>query len=262
MPIVPILTAILLFQGQTPPAKPAPDKVMVRVNGVPLTAGDVEPYLWDWRANEVLDDLTLLQIAEQAAKKASLTVTQEELDGRIKKELTQLQSGNYDLQKLREQGFPLSRIAVKIRTAILLEKLTLLNFKPEEWAQIGSIDYKPENPSVLTWGKVTHQASETYSKLQKGVLWDKLKPQDAQPDHWTQVQSLPPDVVVKLKTAPAGMVFPPHQNGQAIEIVRLVGWGGNLNAAQQEDLKNFYVQQNRNATLTKLREEAKIERPS
>ena len=260
MLIAPFLAIFVALQSQEPPAKPPLDKVLAKVNGVPLTAAIVEPYLWDWRVGEVVDDLVLLQVAEQAAKKSNVTVTPEELDARVKKELAQLQAGNYDAQKLKDQGFPMSRIAIKIRTALLLERLTLIHFKPEDWAQVGTMDFKADAGSLLAWGKVSHQANETYTRLKKGVLWDQLKPQDAAADHWVQLTTLSVDLSAKVKTAAPGTVFPPRQNGQAIEITRLTAWGGHLSAPALEELKSFYVQQNRNAVLTKLREEAKIEK--
>lgn len=248
------------IQSPVPPAKPASDKVMAKVNGTSLTAADVEPYLWDWRATEVLEDLVLLKIAEDAAKKASVGFTPQELDDRIAKELAQLQAGNYDAQKLKEQGFPMSRIVLKIKTALLLEKITLANFKSEDWAQISTIDFKPESTSLLTWGKVSREANATYAKLQKGVLWEKVKPQDAAADHWVPVLTLAPEIAAKIKSAPEGMVFPPRQNAGLIQITRLVSWGGKLNPAALNDLRAFYIQQNRNAVLNKIKEDAKVER--
>lgn len=254
------LALAFLWQDPQVPVKPTPDKVLAKVNGVPLTAAEIEPYLWDWRANEVVEDFVLLNIAEQAAKKAGISVTPQELDERVKKELAQLQAGSYDAQKLRDQGFPMSRISLKIRTALLLEKLTLVSFKAEEWAQIGTVEFKAEGTALMTWGKVAHDANQFYSRIQKGALWEKIKPQDSQPDRWLPLASLSADLAAKAKTASPGTVFPPRQNGQSLEVMRLVASGGKLSPAALIDLKAFYIQQNRQATLNKLREEAKVER--
>ena len=69
----------------------APDDTIVgTVNGVAVTKKELLKALWFWNAPSQLRDLLTQKMIEQAAKKAGVTVTQQEIDAKVKEALEKL----------------------------------------------------------------------------------------------------------------------------------------------------------------------------
>jgi hypothetical protein len=91
----PITLAIaLLTQGgilppNDTPARPLPGKIIAKVNGVDIKAADLEPYLWDWKANEVLTEVIQFKVLFDEAAKLGLSITDKEIEDQLAKDLEQ-----------------------------------------------------------------------------------------------------------------------------------------------------------------------------
>lgn len=67
----------------------APDTTVVgSVNGVNVTKGELMKTLWLWNAPNQLQDLLTQKMIEAAAKKAGVSMTQQEIDEKVKESLT------------------------------------------------------------------------------------------------------------------------------------------------------------------------------
>ena len=267
--MTPLALAIVLcrFQGATVPPVPDPAKVLAKVNGSAITAADLESYLWDWRSGEVLQDLISLKSVEAVAALEGVSATDAEVTARMDKEMAQFGANASALQRLRDQGFPPSRIRLRIESEVLLEKIILKDFKPEEWVRVSSIAVVPPNQMTLSWGSAIKKTETAYARLKNGVGWDRVSADfgtGAMASQWQQLEALPaglgPVILAAAKTMPANSILPPRQVAQGVRIFRVEMWGGKVSPADLETLQTQFINQNRDAALAKVRSEAKVDR--
>src|SRR5687767_4726488 len=93
MSFLPLLSAAIFFQGSQVPAqhlpvKPLPGKDVARVNGVEIKASEVEPLLWDWRGQEVVEDLITYQLIRGEAHRNKVQLTELEVLKSLDDQLT------------------------------------------------------------------------------------------------------------------------------------------------------------------------------
>ncbi|MFN8220543.1 MAG: hypothetical protein U0S12_10510 [Fimbriimonadales bacterium] len=112
-----------------PPSRRCGDR---EVNGVPIEASDVEPLVWDWRSNGVVEELTSYHIVRLEAERLGVTVTPAELETGSRRRF-----GSFGLaatgaslrSALESQGSAPSRVYVRVQTN-LLDRIVLKSFDP------------------------------------------------------------------------------------------------------------------------------------
>jgi foldase protein PrsA len=276
-----LVVTLLQGQGIAPeiPKKyllPAPtaDKVVAKVNGVEIKASDVEDLLWQWRGQEATNDLINYLLIKQEAQKRGVTVTEKEVEDAIDVQLSQLASqlnpGQTPEQFLEQQGVKSrSRLFLRIRTELLLNKMAVADLKQEQYVKVSTIVVRPEAQDTKAIAAAAKKADDLYSKLQKGGTWESAlnaTTQDPQVQStkgllgWRALDAFPEPARTELGKFKIGQFTKPVQTANGFQIFRVDGRGVDAKGKELDELKAVYTQVGRQQILTKLRSEAKIER--
>jgi parvulin-like peptidyl-prolyl isomerase len=264
--------------AKTPPSKPPapmtrplPTKVLATVNGQPITGATVEQYLWDWKADEIIDTLVNFQIVDGEAKRLKLTVTPAEVQEQLNTALASVKSsvpaGTDVWQALKDKGYPPSRVMMTIRSSVLLDKIVALDFKPTDYVDVSTIIVKPKSPSAEDDAAAMKTAQGYYDQLTKGDDWLKVLGASTTDANivknqgrigWRMLTLFPPDSKTELVKLKAGQATHPVKTPYGIQIFKLNAFGTTAAAADLKQMKDEFLQSHRNEVLTKLRGQAKI----
>jgi foldase protein PrsA len=276
LPLLSLLAAqasLLDVPARYLPTAPARDQVVARVNGVEVKAQDVEKLLWSWRGNEVLQDVVSAMLIQQEAQRVGAQVSDEEVEAELQAQLRgfeqQLQGQAPLDQALMDQGFPRSRLYLRIHTQMLADKIALRQFDPAEFVSISTIVIQPESEQASAVALAISRAEEVYQKLQGGLPWAEAVAQATTNEAvrkndgflgWRQLSLFPQSARAEFATLRIGGVTKPVQTDNGIQIFRLEKLGRDASEEERVELREAYLSSARQALVQRLRSEAKIEK--
>jgi parvulin-like peptidyl-prolyl isomerase len=241
------------------------------VGSVPITASEVEKYLWDWRAYEVVQDLITSNIMLAEAKRAGVSVGDAEIDremaAQIKLATASAKPGVKPDRALLEQGFSRSRLYLRIRSQLILDKLTLRQFKKEEFVEIATIVVRPKSEQAADLAEAIQKAQRAYDDLRNGVSWDvALQRFEKDPQvlkthgyiGWRNVSLFPESVRKEVLSSKPGAITRPAQTPNGIQIFRVDRFGRDASGSILENLRDAYLQGTRQQVLDRIRKAAKV----
>ena len=285
------LAALALFQGtapQTPvptppPARvptsasvvaaprPAPDAVVATIDGKPVTAGQIENYLWAWKERDVVREFADYQIVADEAAKKGLTATDDEIRARIDAQLAgakaSLPAGQTIEGVLRERNVDPSRLALSARTAVLLDKIAAQDFKPANFVRIDALLFRNADGTPLAVAKATKDANAASASLAAGKPWDAvvksstapLGTAQAIPPTWVPLDKLPDDLRAQVVPLKAQSATKPIPGPNGVQILHVVERGDAAPPADLDAARTQFVGNARSVVLQRLRATAKIE---
>ena len=242
--LLPAFFAIATFYIQSDiPGKylvpaPKPTEVVAKVDGVEIKASDVQDLLWQWRGQEAVADMISYQVIKNAATKETVSVPDAEVEKAMGEQLAQftpemLQGKTVD-QYLLEQGFTKSRLWIRIKTELLLNKIVAKDFKPEDYVKISTIVVRPESTSTKALTDAAKKADLFYDMLGKGDSWEKVlnlsttDPRTLESKGlvgWRRMDAFPAIVQTEFKTLKAGQSTKPTQTSNGFQIFRIEAYG-------------------------------------
>ncbi|MFZ4507549.1 MAG: peptidylprolyl isomerase [Fimbriimonas sp.] len=253
------------------PAIPAPAKVLVTVGGVPIRAQDVQPYLWDWASQGAVQELVSYQIVAGEAAKLKVSVADTDVAKAVRAQMEQyrqqLPPGTNLDSALREKGFSPSRLHIVIKTDLLLEKITMRDFKPEGFVKVATIVVKPASESVADLGTAIQLAQSAHERLKKGETWSKVladvvKDENAKKNDgllgWRSFEAFPAATQKVLRELPVGGLTEPVQTSFGLQIFRVLGQGKGASGEDAEQIKAQFLGTARAKVLNRLRQDVKI----
>jgi hypothetical protein len=251
------------------PTKPEPTKILATVNGEPIRASDVEALLWEWRAQDVLEDVILYRLVKQEANKAGAKVEDAAVEKRLSEFMGELKAGLRPGQTVEEllqfEGSAPSRLYLRLKTEMLLQALATKSFDPNEFVNVSTIIYKPDSERTESVAAAIKRAEEAYEKLSAGGNWEETLAASTQNENalrskgnigWRQLSAFPTSVQPELRSAKVGGLTKPVQTVNGIQIFRVEAKGVDAKDQELTDLKNLYGR----ALLEQLRSQAKIDR--
>lgn len=253
--------------------KPVPPKesVLVKVNGKEIKAADVEALLWDWRREDVLNDLVSFRVVRDAATLANLTATDAEIaeakDQLMKALASTLEQGQTMEQLMAQEGTTHSRIYLRVHTEVLLKKLILKQFNKNDYVDISTIVIKHTTDGADT-KRALDAAQGAYAELQAGKTWDEVmakvvtdqRARDAKGKvGWRPLSAFPDTVRDEILTSKQGTITKPALTPNGVQIFRVDGKGTEATGESLFALQEWYVNAMRVDTVNKLRANAKIE---
>lgn len=255
------------------PKPPANERVVARVNGQDILAKDVEGYLWDWRGNEVLGDVITYHLIQKEAEKLKVEIAPEALqkayESQVQKMKANIAPGQDVDANLRQQGFPKSRLYLRVHADLLLDQIVLKRFTLDDYVRISTAAYQAKSESATDVAAAIKRAEAAYDRLQKGGDWNaevKASDDDAALKEqkgllgWRMLTAFPTGTQNELKAVAKGSYTKPVQAGGAIQIFRLEMRGKDAKGAELEELRSAYLSTARQQTIEQLRKDAKIER--
>lgn len=254
-------------------AAPKPNQVVAKVDGVEIKASDVTDLLWQWRSQETLADIISYQVIKNASVKEQVTVTDAEVQKSVDEQMAQftpevLQGKPLDLY-LQEQGFTMSRMWLRIKTELLLNKIALKNFKPVEYIKVSTIVVRAVSTSTAALTDAAKKADSYYEMLTKGEPWDKVLSYTTADQRtldskglvgWRLISAFPQIVQDEMKTLSSGKYTKPVQTSNGFQIFRIDALGKDAKGQDLAEAETTHINSNKNAIATKIRAASKIDR--
>jgi parvulin-like peptidyl-prolyl isomerase len=271
-----LLLPVLGLQGPVPqtllPKPPAPEKVIARVNGVAIRAADVEALLWDWRGQEVTQDLITYHLILGEAKRLKVEAKPAEIEAsyaeRLEEYRRQTSAGTEVEDTLRAQGFPKSRLYIRVHTELLVNRIAMRDFRPNDYVRISTAAFHADDAQKETPQK---RAEAAHAQLVKGEEWTKVvqasdldEGSKAAGGHlgWRAVNAFPAAVQPEVRGLKAGGFTKPIALPDGnVQIFRIEARGTEAKDADARELQESFLAGARQKLLQRLRAEAKIERP-
>ena len=256
-----------------PKPVPAPDAVVATINGKPVTAAEVEPYLWSWQGRLVIEEMAQHRAVAEEAAKRGLTVTDAEVKERVDAQLAGVQktlpTGQTVDDFLATRRLTREHLAVGARTTLLLDKIAEADFHPADYVKLDALLFQAAPAAApAVQAKAVKGADAAYAALAANKPWDAVfKANTTQPNAaamggaipWTPLAQLPESLrgqIAALK--PQGYTKPtPTPNG--VQIYHLAARGSDAPPAELATVKAQYMKDARNAVLQRLKEATKVE---
>ena len=272
-----VVAALFAQKGEIPdkyllPA-PASDKVVARVDGVSIKASEVEALLWEWRGQEALADLISFRMMKNAAEKMKITVSdvdvQKELDTQISQISPAATGGKPVDVYLLEQGFTKSRLWLRIKTELLLNKMASKDFAAADYVKVSTIVVRPESTSTAAMAAAAKKADVFYDMLNKGESWDKVLRLSTIDERtveskglvgWRRIEAFPFEIQQEFLKAKAGGFTKPKQTNNGFQIFRLEMLGKDAKDQDLADAETIHIQSTKPTIASKIRTESKVER--
>ena len=252
---------------------PAANQALARVNGVEIKMTDVEVLLWEWRKNDVLNDLITYQIVKDAAAKQSVTVTDEVAQAETKRLMDgiaqELPQGQTIQQAMEQEGTAPSRLFIRVKTELLLRGIVLKGFSHADYVKVSTIVFKPASASTADVKVAVDKAEKAYNRLTAGEAWDEVLLSVTDDERakaalgsvgWRAKKLFPEPVQAELEKLAKGKVTKPAQTANGLQIFRIDAHGGTATAVEKQELEESYFAAQRQGLMSKLRNEAKVEK--
>ncbi|MGV3617589.1 MAG: peptidylprolyl isomerase [Fimbriimonas sp.] len=271
-----LVSLIATLQGPLPdsvlPKAPTPDKVVAKVNGVEIKASDVEALLWDWRGHEVTQDLITYQLILGEAKRLKVEVKPTEIERSFEERLAEYRKGvppGSDLEEsLRGQGFPKSRLYLRVHTDLLVNRIAMLDFRPDDYVRVSTSAYRPAPEKPQT---PIQRAGAAHQRLVKGEPWlaivkssdlDEVAKEAAGHLGWRALAAFPETARPEIRALKSGgFTKPVALPDGSVQLFRVEMRGMEAKDDEARELQESFLARARQQLLQRLRSEAKIERP-
>ena len=249
---------------------PQGEQVVATVDGVAIKAKDVDKALWDWYADDVVEEFIANTIVSNAVKAEGITLDPKDVDAFLNRLLAEAKAGldpGADLEaELRKQGMPKSRLAARAATEIGLRKITEARYKPAELRKISWILVRPEGQGPDQKAAAKMNAEEALKELAIKPWADvvRAKSQDANSAvrggviGWFATNEMPPDIA----TAIAGLETGRHSgviDSQGVFAIYRIDEIG-VPEAEREAQKTSFVARNLDRVYQEIKVKAKVDR--
>ena len=276
--IIPILALTLAWQqlDVKPAPVPAPDTVLVTVNGHPIKASAVAPLIWDWYSAQVSDSLARFEVVKEEADKKGVKLTQDEVDQRMAAALnqSQAQSRSADrattLKALRNQGYPASRLDMAIRIQLMIEHLADVEFDPKDYVRVGTLVITPKSSSFDDKRAAMNSASAASAELASGQKWEAvLAKYSSNPKgtavagdiRWVPLAAFPADSRADIAKLTVNQYSKPIETPSGYQIFRIETLGKSATPDDVKEIKTRYMDNARRELFTNLMKSAQINPP-
>lgn len=267
------ILAVMQLPAKYQPKLPESTKVVARVSGKDITAGEVTPYLWDWRGSEAVEDMINYRLVKEHAEKVGVKVAPEVVEAELTKQIDRVKASlqpEQDLEQfIRDQGFPRSRLYLRLHSELLLDAIVMKNFEVDRYVEVSTIIIRPRSETASDLADAIKKAEDAYDALVKGGKWEDIllkycnEPQATASNGrlgWRLNSVFPAPVRQEFLTAKAGGYTRPAQTQNGIQIFRLDRRGRDAKGEDLEALKNQFRFDARPGMIEQLRKDAKIER--
>jgi hypothetical protein len=280
MILIPLLALTLLGQSGTVnsqipaeirPAMPGPNQTVATVNGVAVTAGDIEPMLWQVSRRSLEHDFVDYLIVKGAADAAKVVVSDTEVNARMTKFLDQMRAtltpGQTLESMLQAKEFSDARLFLRVKTQVLLEKIQLQSFHPKDWVKVSTMIFETPGKKPDVMKAAAYKATQFYGKLTNGGSWDQLFAQVTTDPNalkgkgalgWHSLDVFPQSARDQLTQLKLGGITRPVETANAIQIFRLDGIGAEASGSELEALKQSYLASTIGTTIKAIRAKAKV----
>lgn len=260
---------------------PSPGKVVATVNGIPVTAKDVQSLMWPAYADTVVEEIINYVVVRSEAQKQSVKIPLQAVESEVAKQIKltgdaisarpdQFPAGTTVDQVLRQQGLSRSLLYMGVETHMLAKSLILRTFDASDYAVIATIIISRKSDQTGDVADAAKRADAAYKELTQGAKWDEVLKTYTSPSEltralpakgvlgWRMISALPSSVQTELKHLRVGGYTTPALTENGFQIFRLDMMGKDAKGHDLDQLKEGYVMHGEPNFIAKLRKAAKI----
>ena len=264
--------AAFLFQD-VKPVHPAPDAVVATIDGAPITAAEIDPYLWDRYSRAVIDEMVGHRLIAAEAKRKGVSASDAEVKALVDQQIASIKANIPPGQTLEtflqspEVG-GLGRLNLVARSSILVDKLAGLEFKPDGYVKVATMVFRTTGDTTDALSKAIKSADAAYASLQAGKAWETVLRQYEKDPRivangglvgWKAEGAFPASVQTSFASLKPLGYTKPTQTPNGIQIFRILARGAASSPTDLAELKAQYVASARASVMARLRSAAKVE---
>ncbi len=263
------------FVPPTLPSLPDPNKVVATVNGEPIRADELMRAAYDWASAEVIEELIMVRIIEQEAKKQKVSVKPEEVEARYNQQLQNAEANlppGMSLEDfLRRNRFPPSRLYARVRAQLLAEKLAEKRINLDNFIEYSQIVIRIQgnNPEEQEQNAPAAEAKakEAYQKISEGLDFAEAAKQYSEDPftkdrggkmNWQYKRFIVPDILQQLEKLQPGQVSQPFRTFGSYMIVKLERTGSQAKGEDLQQIRQQAIQMELGEYIRQLQSQAKI----
>ncbi len=272
---------------------PAAGQAVAKVDGQSVYGRDVENLLWESLGPQMVEDVITLVEVRRAAAAQNITLSQAEVEKRLKEDLVIYEQRTRTGQQARPQGmspedylagqgFPKSRLYLNTEIEVFLDKMAEKLFKPDHYVKVSLMIFRAADNTDAAGATALKNANDAEAKLKKGDKWETVIQSSQLPAQylktngligWLDYNTFPPDVLTQMKGLKAGDISQPikiasqpsqQTGGQTpptvYQIFRVEALSTQASAEDLTQLRQRFVQEQHATLLKSIREAAKVER--
>lgn len=248
-------------------AAPKPTQAVGKANGKAILASDVEPYLWEWFGKDALYDVMSYLIVTQDAARRGVVISDAEVEKGIADEIKTIQKNQSGTPEqasatLKDRGFTRSRLFLRIKATLLMDKMILADFHPESYVKVSTILIRTTSADINSVSEAIKKSQAAYDRLKGGEDWTKVFSSVTTDQKlaatkgslgWRALSLFPDSVQKEIMTLKPGEFTHPAQTEFGIQIFRLDAHGTDSKGDDLSVLKNSYLMGERARYMTDLK---------
>lgn len=248
------------------PTSPKPSQAVAKVGGKSILAGEVDAYLWEWLGKGATTDIISYVLVTQDATKRNVAVSDAAVETAIDGEIASVkasQGGTTEqaIEWMKGQGFTRSRLFMRLKAKLLMDKILEDQFHPEDYVKVATIVVRVTSEDAAAVGAAVTRAQAAYDKLKRRMLWDDVLAGETNDKNilkthgvlgWRQLSAFPETIRKDLSNLPLGSFTKPVQTKNGIQIFRIDGHGSEAKAQELAALKTLYMDEARQQYVRNL----------
>ena len=255
-----------IFKAEPILKMPSAKKTALSVNGIKVTAGEIQELLWDWRREEVIQDVVAYLLISQEAEKQGIKLT----DAQVKqKVMERIQQTGATQAALASQGYPSNRIYLRVKVELLVDALARKELNLAEYMHLKVLIISPTGREPAAKADAQKRADDAYAKLKANGKWDEVYSLYGAKDalfqskgdlNWRQTAEFEKVVGDQIKGLKVGEISKPIPFKDTLQIYQLVAKGDSLKGKEKMDLENQVLPTKIGAIAARLKAAGKVER--
>lgn len=254
------------------PTKPEPQTVLATVDGQPIRASEVEPFLWDWRSAEVLQDLVSYRSVLAFANREGVRVTEEEIREELNRQLAEVlqnaPAATDPKAQMRREGFPQSRLWLRVHSQLLVDRVLLKRFDPKNFVKVSTIVVRKKGDDADSVAEAAATAKRLHERLLAGEAWSNVLKEVTTDERvlstegsigWKLLGAFSTPTAEELRKLQPGGVTKPALTANGFQIFRLDQVGQAAQGKELTELRALYLYSERPNLLRLIQESVKVE---
>jgi foldase protein PrsA len=249
---------------------PKSTQAIGKVNGKTITAAEIEPFLWEWYGKAAAQDAMAYVVISQEAQRRQLTVNDAEVEKQIDIEIAAMQKDPSATQSqtadvLSRQGFTRSRLYLRVKENMLLDKIILADFDKHKFVKVSTILVRTSGADAGQLAAAIKKCQDAYDQLKSGQDWDKVLASTTTDQKllsrkgalgWREVTVFPESVQKEITTLAVGGYTHPAQTSFGIQLFRVDAHGVDAKNDEIQSLKSLYLREVRPKVVSDMKARA------
>ena len=254
-------------------APPKATQSVGKADSKSISSSDVEPYLWEWFGKAAIEDVMSYLVVSNEAASRKVTVADSDVEKRIDTDIAAMQKAQsktlqQTVNDLNNQGFPRSRLFLRTKATLLLDKIILADFHPDNFVKVSTILVRVDSADAGALSTAIQKCQNAYEQLAKGGNWDKVFSSVVTDKKllatkgqlgWRDLSIFPDSTRKEIPSIVDGGLTHPAQTTSGIQIFRIDMHGSEAKGPELESLRNAYLTAERSKFIDEIRKKSQAQ---